>query len=58
MWTARSEHDAAKKVAIGSGHINLIEDTTGKGHITHNLGPDDRIIVPIPLEDQTVYLRR
>ena len=34
---------------MGPGHINLIEDTTGKGHITHNLGPDDRIVVTIPL---------
>ena len=36
-----------KKVAVGPGHINLIEDTTGKGHITHNLGPEDRIVVTI-----------
>ena len=43
-----------KKVAISPGHINLIEDTTGKGHITHNLGPEDRIVVTIPLTDQTV----
>lgn len=42
-----------KKVPVGPGHINLIEDTTGKGHITHNLGPDDRIVVTIPLADQT-----
>jgi hypothetical protein len=41
-----------KKVAVGPGHINLIEDTTGKGHITHNLGPDDRIVVTIPLADK------
>src|SRR5262245_24172050 len=26
------------KVAVGPGQINLIEDTTGKGHITRNLG--------------------
>ena len=41
-----------KKVPVGPGHINLIEDTTGKGHITHNLGPDDRIVVTIPLADK------
>ena len=40
------------KVAVGPGHINLIEDTTGKGHTTQNLGPDDRIVVTIPLADQ------
>jgi hypothetical protein len=41
-----------QKVPIGPGNINLIEDTTGKGHITHNIA--DRIVVTIPLEDQTV----
>jgi hypothetical protein len=38
-----------QKVAIGPGQINLIEDTTGKGHITRNLGPDNRVVVTIPL---------
>src|SRR3954470_18987103 len=36
-------------VAAGPGHINLIEDTTGKGQITRNFGPDDRVVVTIPL---------
>ena len=46
------------KQAIGRVRAGLtdasfkIEDTTGKGHITHNI--DDRIVVTIPLEDQTV----
>ena len=50
--SGRAELEVAggKKVAVGPGHITLIEDTTGKGHITHNLGPDDRIVVTIPLE--------
>ena len=43
-----------KKIAVGPGHINLIEDTTGKGHITRNLGPEDRIAITIPLADQSV----
>lgn len=43
-----------KKVTVGPGHINLIEDTTGKGHTTQNIGPEDRIVVTIPLADQTV----
>jgi hypothetical protein len=43
-----------QKVAVGPGHINLIEDTTGKGHITRNLGPEDRIAITIPLADQNV----
>jgi hypothetical protein len=42
--SGRAEIEVAggKKVAIGPGHINLIEDTTGKGHTTRNIGPDDR----------------
>ena len=42
-----------QKVSVGPGHINLIEDTTGKGHTTRNIGPDDRIVVTIPLADQS-----
>jgi hypothetical protein len=58
--SGRAEIEVAggKKVAIGPGHINLIEDTTGKGHITHNLGPDDRIVLTIPLADQTLNAQR
>jgi hypothetical protein len=41
-------------VAAGPGHINLIEDTSGKGHITRNFGPDDRIALTIPLADGVV----
>ena len=49
---AELEVGDGKKVAVGPGQINLIEDTTGKGHITRNL--EDRIVVTIPLTDQTV----
>lgn len=51
--SGRAELEVAngKKVQVGPGHINLIEDTTGKGHITHNIGPDDRIVVTIPLAE-------
>src|SRR2546423_1709910 len=54
--SGRAEVEVAggQKIAIGPGHINLIEDTTGKGHITRNLGSDNRVVVTIPLEDQTV----
>jgi hypothetical protein len=41
-------------VLASPGHINLIEDTTGKGHITRNFGPDDRIALTIPLADGVV----
>ena len=47
---AQLEVAGGRKVAVGPGHITLIEDTTGKGYITQNLGPDDRIVVTIPLE--------
>ena len=49
---AELEVGGGKKVAVGPGQIDLIEDTTGKGHITRNL--EDRIVVTIPLADQTV----
>ena len=54
--SGRAEIEVAegKKIAVGPGHINLIEDTTGKGHITRNLGPEDRVTITIPLADQTV----
>ena len=42
------------RVAPGPGHINLIEDTTGKGHITRNFGPEDRIVLTIPLAEGVV----
>lgn len=41
-------------VMAGPGHINLIEDTTGKGHITRNFGPDARVALTIPLADGVV----
>lgn len=48
---AELEVGGGKTVAVGPGQINLIEDTTGKGHITRNL--EDRIVVTIPLADQS-----
>jgi len=54
--SGRGEIEVAdgRKIAVGPGHINLIEDTTGKGHITRNLGSENRVVVTIPLADQTV----
>jgi quercetin dioxygenase-like cupin family protein len=53
--SGRGEIEVAggKKIAVGPGQINLIEDTTGKGHITRNLSSEDRIAITIPLVDQT-----
>jgi hypothetical protein len=54
--TGNSEVEVSGGVHVlaGPGHINLIEDTTGKGHITRNFGPDDRIALTIPLADGVV----
>ncbi len=46
---AELEVSDGRKILTGPGHINLIEDTTGKGHLTRNL--EDRIVVTIPLAD-------
>ena len=40
-----------KKIPVGPGHIDLIEDTTGKGHITRNF--EDRVTLQLPLADQS-----
>ena len=45
---------AGKKIAMGPGQINLIEDTTGKGHTTRVVGTEDRVTIAIPLADQSV----
>ena len=54
--SGRSEVEVAGGVHVTAepGHINLIEDTTGKGHITRNFGPEDRIALTIPLADGVV----
>src|SRR6202163_657622 len=54
--SGRSEVEVAGGVHVAAepGHINLIEDTTGKAHITRNFGPEDRIALTIPLADGVV----
>jgi hypothetical protein len=54
--TGNSEVEVSGGVHVGAGpgHINLIEDTTGKGHITRNFGPDDRVVLTVPLADGVV----
>jgi quercetin dioxygenase-like cupin family protein len=42
-----------KKIHIGPGHIDLAEDTTGKGHITRTIGTEDRVTITLPLSDQS-----
>jgi hypothetical protein len=41
-----------KKILVGPGSINLVEDVTGKGHITRTLGNEDRVTIQIPLTDR------
>jgi len=54
--TGNSEVEVSGGVHVmaGPGHINLIEDTTGKGHITRNFGPEDRVVLTVPLADGVV----
>ncbi len=42
------------KISLEPGHIELVEDTTGKGHTTRVVGTEDRVSIAIPLADQTV----
>ena len=40
-----------QKIPVGPGHIELVEDTTGKGHITRVTGNEDRITLQLPVTD-------
>ena len=54
--SGRGEIEVAggKKISLEPGHIELIEDTTGKGHTTRVVGTEDRVSISIPLADQTI----
>jgi quercetin dioxygenase-like cupin family protein len=41
-----------KKIPVGPGHIELVEDTTGKGHITRVTGTEERVTLQLPITDQ------
>ncbi len=53
--SGRGEIEVAggKKIAVGPGSVNLVEDTTGKGHITKAIGAEDRVTIQLPLADQS-----
>ena len=53
--SGRGEVEVAggKKISLEPGHIDLVEDTTGKGHITRNMGAEDRVTLTLPLADQS-----
>lgn len=40
-----------QKRRLTPGQIMLLEDTQGKGHITHASGPEDHVAIAIPLPD-------
>jgi len=50
---AELEVAGGKKINVGPGHVDLVEDVTGKGHITKVTGADDRITLQLPLADQS-----
>jgi hypothetical protein len=54
--SGRGEIEVAggRKIALEPGRIELIEDLTGKGHITRVVGKEDRVSIAIPLVDQTL----
>ena len=47
------EVSGGKKISMGPGHIDFVEDTTGKGHITKVVGAEDRVTLQLPLADQS-----
>ncbi len=53
--SGRGEIEVAggKKISVGPGNIDLVEDTTGKGHITRVVGTEDRVNLQLPLVDQS-----
>ncbi|PYS26955.1 MAG: hypothetical protein DMG11_17995 [Acidobacteria bacterium] len=46
------EVSGGKKIAVEPGHIELVEDTTGKGHITRVVGNEPRVTLQLPASDQ------
>ena len=47
--TGELEVAGGKKIPVGPGHIELIEDTTGKGHITKVTGTEERVTLQLPV---------
>jgi quercetin dioxygenase-like cupin family protein len=46
------EISGGKKILVGPGSVELVEDITGKGHITRTVGDEDRVTIQIPLTDR------
>ena len=45
------EVSGGKTISVGPGNIELVEDTTGKGHITRVVGTEDRVTLQVPLSE-------
>lgn len=52
--SGRGEVELAEgqKIPLNPGEVVLAEDVTGKGHITRSLGPEDLVLLFVPLADQ------
>jgi len=46
------EIGGGKRIPLGPGRILLVEDLTGRGHISRGVGAADRISLVIPLADR------
>lgn len=46
-----------KRIAIPTGNVLLVEDVTGKGHITRVVGNQERVTIQIPLTGPVGSLR-
>ena len=46
------EVSGGKKISVGPGNIEVVEDITGKGHITRVVGTEDRVTIQVPLADR------
>jgi hypothetical protein len=46
------EVSGGKKISVGPGNIELVEDISGKGHITRVVGTEDRVTIQVPLADR------
>ena len=53
MVSGRREIEVAdgKKIALGPGTVLLVEDVTGKGHLTRGVGAEDAVSIVVPLAD-------
>ena len=41
-----------QKISVGPGSIELVEDVTGKGHITRVVGTEERVTLQVPVAEK------